>query len=142
MIKDYSYRKNNPEHSRISKIHLFFKSKIGFRIGIIIIGFLVIVLIEVGLILVFLIGDFLGNEFLMSYAIEKMISLNINDVTINDSTDLWFRLGFLSLLFGVVIGILSIRTRPQPTIPSEKSYHKYISFILIILGILLFFLPF
>ena len=142
MIKDYSYRKNNPEHSRISKIHRFFNSKIGFRIGILIIGFSVIVLIEFGLILVFLIGDFLGNEFLMSYAIERLIFLNINDVTINESTDLWFRLGFLSLLFGVVIGILSIRIRLQPTIQSEKRYQKFLSLILIIFGIFLLFLPF
>ena len=137
MIVDNSNGKNSPKHSRISKIHRFLKSKVGFKIGIIIIGFLVIVLIEFGLILIFLLGEVLGNDFLMSYSIEKMIFLNINEVTINESTNLWFRFGFLSLLFGVVIGIFSMKSSPQPTIQSKKLLQKYISLTLIIIGILL-----
>ena len=151
MINNNSYKKTIPEYSRISRIQRFLRSNAGFRIGIIIIGFVIIGLIEFGLSLVFLIGDVLGNDFLMSYAKQRMIFLNINEVTINESTNQWFRftflsllfrLGFLSLLFGVIIGIFNIKTSPQPTIQSKKRLQKYLSLILITLGILFLILPF
>ncbi|MHA2341095.1 MAG: hypothetical protein ACXADW_04435, partial [Candidatus Hodarchaeales archaeon] len=111
------YRKTIPENSRISRIQRFLRSNTGFRIGIIIIGFVVIALIEFGLIMVLFLGDFLDNDFLMSYAKQRMIFLNINEVPTNELTNQWFRyvflpllfrLGFLSLLFGILIGIFSI----------------------------------
>ena len=151
MINNNSYKKIIPEHSRISRIQRFFRSNTGFRIGIILISFVIIGLIEFGLSLVFLFGDVLDNDFLMSYAKQRMIFLNINEVTINESTNQWFRfaflsllfrLGFLSLLFGVIIGIFSIKTSLQPTIQSKKCLQKYLSLILIILGILFLIFPF
>ncbi|MFX1517760.1 MAG: hypothetical protein ACFFC6_15765, partial [Promethearchaeota archaeon] len=113
------YKKTSPEHSRISRIQRFLRSNTGFRIGIIIIGFVVIALIEFGLIMVLFLGDFLGNDFLMSYAKQRMLFLDINEVSINELTNQWFRyvflpllfrFGFLSLLFGIIIGIFSIKT--------------------------------
>ena len=145
------YKKTIPEHSRISRIQRFLRSNTGFRIGIILISLVFIALIEFGLIIVLFLGRFLGNDFLMSYAKQKMIFLNTNEGPINESTNQWhrfvflpllFRLGFLSLLFGVIIGIFSIRTSPQPTIKSKKRVQKYLSLILIILGILLLIFPF
>jgi len=142
MINNNSYKKIIPEHSRISRIQRFFRSNTGFRIGIILISFVIIGLIEFGLSLVFLFGDVLDNDFLMSYAKQRMIFLNINEVTINESTNQWFRFAFLSLLFGVIIGIFSFKTNLQPTIQSKKRLQKYLSLILIILGILFLILPF
>lgn len=151
MINNNSYKKTIPEHSRIIRIQRFFRSNMGFRIGIILISFVIIGLIEFGLILVFLFGDVLDNDFLMSYAKQRMIFLNKNEVTINESTNQWsrlgflslsFRLGFLSLMFGVIIGILSIKISPQPTFQSKKHLQKYLSLILIILGILFLIFPF
>jgi hypothetical protein len=145
------YKKTIPEHSRISRIQRFLRSNTGFRIGIIVLGFVVIALIEFGLIMVLFLGDFLGNDFLMSYAKQRMIFLNINEVPINELTNQWFRyvflpllfrLGFLSLLFGIIIGIFSIKTSSQPTFQSKKRLQKYLSLILIILGILFLVFPF
>ena len=119
MSTNHLYKKTIPEHSRISRIQRFLRSNTGFRIGIIIIGFVIIALIEFGLIMALFLGDFLGNDFLMSYAKQRMIFLNINEVPINELTNQWlkyvflpllFRLGFLSLLFGIIIGIFSIKT--------------------------------
>ena len=134
---DSSYKKTLPEHSKISRINRFLRSNAGFRISLILIGFLIIALIEFGLISAFLLGDFLDNNFLMSYAQQRMTFLNITE-----STNQWFRFGFLSLLFGVIIGIFSIKTSPQATIQSNKRLQKYLSLILIILGILFLVLPF
>ena len=140
-----------PEHSRICRIQRFLRSNAGFRISLILIGFIIITLIEFGLILAFLLGDFLGNDFLMSYAKQRMIFLNTNEGPINESTNQWFRsvflpllfrLGFLSLLFGVIIGIFSIKTNFHPTFQSKKHLQKYLSLILIILGILFLIFPF
>ena len=151
MIDNNSYKKTIPNHSRISRIQRFFRSNTGFRIGIILIGIVIIGLIEFGLIMVLFLGDFLGNDFLMSYAKQRMIFLNMNEVRINESTNQWFRfaflsllfrLGFLSLLFGVIIGIFSIKTSLQPTIQSKKRLQKYLSLILIFLGILFLIFPF
>ncbi|MHA1944583.1 MAG: hypothetical protein ACXAC6_10315 [Candidatus Hodarchaeales archaeon] len=145
------YRKTIPENSRISRIQRFLRSNTGFRIGIIIIGFVVIALIEFGLIMVLFLGDFLDNDFLMSYAKQRMIFLNINEVPTNELTNQWFRyvflpllfrLGFLSLLFGILIGIFSIQKSSQPTFQSKKRLRKYLSLILIILGILFLIFPF
>ena len=145
------YKKKFPDHSRISRIQRFLRSNTGFRIGIIIIGFVIIALIEFGLILTLFLGDFLGNDFLMSYAKQRMIFLNINEVPTNELTNQWFRyvflpllfrIGFLSLLFGVIIGIFSIKTSSQPTFKSKKRLQRYLSLILIILGILLLIFPF
>ena len=142
------YKKTIPEHSRISRIQRFLRSNTGFRIGIIIIGFVVIALIEFGLIMVLFLGDFLGNDFLMSYAKQRMIFLNTNEVPINELTfryvflPLLFRLGFLSLLFGIIIGIFSIKTSSQPTFQSKKRLQLYLSLILIIFGILFLIWPF
>ena len=145
------YRKTIPENSRISRIQRFLRSNTGFRIGIIIIGFVVIALIEFGLIMVLFLGDFLDNDFLMSYAKQRMIFLNINEVPTNELTNQWFRyvflpllfrLGFLSLLFGILIGIFSIKKSSQPTFHSKKRLRKYLSLILIFLGILFLIFPF
>ena len=145
------YKKTIPEHSSISRIQRFLRSNTGFRIGIIIIGFVVIALIEFGLIMVLFLGDFLGNDFLMSYAKQRMIFLNTNEVPINELTNQWFRyvflpllfrLGFLSLLFGIIIGIFSIKTSSQPTFQSKKRLQLYLSLILIIFGILFLIWPF
>jgi len=142
MINNNSYKKTIPEHSRIIRIQRFFRSNTGFRIGIILFGFVIIGLIEFGLIMVLFLGDFLGNDFLMSYATERMIFLNMNEVINNESPNQWFLLGFLSLLFGVIFGIFSIKTSPQPTISSRKSLQKYLSLLMVILGILFLILPF
>ena len=136
MINNNSYKKTIPEHSRIIRIQRFFRSNTGFGIGIILFGFVIIGLIEFGLIMVLFLGDFLGNDFLMSYATERMIFLNMNEVINNESPNQWFLLGFLSLLFGVIFGIFSIKTSPQPTISSRKSLQKYLSLLMVILGIL------
>ncbi|MHA2246874.1 MAG: hypothetical protein ACXADY_18160 [Candidatus Hodarchaeales archaeon] len=151
MSTDNLYKKSIPEHSRISRLQRFLRSNTGFRIGIIIIGFAVIALIEFGLIMVLFLGDFLGNDFLMSYAKQRMIFLNINEVPIDELTNQWFRyvflpllfrIGFLSLLFGIIIGIFSIKTSSPLTFQSKKRLQKYLSLILIILGILFLIFPF
>ena len=134
---DSTYKKTIPEHSRISRIQRFLRSNAGFKISLILIVFVILALIEFGIILAFLLGDFLGNDFLMSYAQQRMIFLNMNE-----STNLWFSFGSLSLVLGVMIGIFSIKTSPQSTIQSRKRLQKYFSLILIILGILLLVLPF
>jgi len=145
------FKKIIPEHSRISRLQRFLRSNTGFRIGIIIIGLVAIALIEFGLILVLFLGDFIGNDFLMSYAKQRMIFLGINEVPIKELTNQWFRyvflpllfrLGFLSLVFGIIIGIFSIKTSSQPTFQSKRGFQKYISLILIIIGILLLIFPF
>jgi len=142
MINNNSDKKTIPEHSKISRIQRFLRSNAGFKISLILIVFVIIALIEFGLILTFFFGDFFGNDFLMSYAQQRMIFLNMNELTINESTNLWFRFGSLSLVLGVMIGIFSIKTSPQPTIQSKKRLQKYLSLILIILGILSWVLPF
>ncbi|MFX0185195.1 MAG: hypothetical protein ACFE95_19105 [Candidatus Hodarchaeota archaeon] len=151
MIANNSYKKTIPKYSRISKIQRFLRSNTGFRIGIVLISIVFIALIEFGLILVLFLGNFLGNDFLMSYAKQKMIFFNTNEVPINESTNQWFRyvflsllfrIGFLSLLFGVIIGIFSIKTSSQPNFPSKKRLQTYLSLILIIFGILFLILAF
>jgi hypothetical protein len=151
MRTNHLYKKTSPEHSRISRIQCFLRSNTGFRIGIIIIGFVITALIEFGLIIALFLGDFLNNDFLMSYARQRMIFLNTNEVSINTLTNQWFRyvffpllfrLGFLSLLFGIIIGIFSIKTSPQPTFQSKQRLQKFLSLILIVLGILFLIFPF
>ena len=151
MIPNNLSKRSTSEHSRISKIQSFLRSNTGFKIGIIIISFVTIVLIEFGLIMVLFLGDFLGSDFLMSYAKHKMIFVNTNEVPIAESTNQWFRyvfppllfrIGFLSLLFGIIIGIFSSKTSSQLTFHSRKRLQKYLSILLMILGVLFLIFPF
>jgi len=142
MINNNSYKKTIPEHSRTSRIQRFLRSNAGFKISLILLVFVILALIQFGLILAFLLGDLLGNDFLLSYAQQRMIFLNMNDLTINESTNQYFTFGSLSLVLGVMIGIFSIKTSPQPTIQSKKRLQKYFSLTLIILGILFLVVPF
>lgn len=84
-------KKTIPEHSRIIRIQLFLRSNTGFRIGIVLISLVLIALIEFGLIVVLFLGDFLGYDFLMSYDKQLMIFLNTNGVSINESTNQWYK---------------------------------------------------
>ena len=130
------YKKNRTKHSRINRIQCFLRSNAGFKIGIIIITFVVIALIEFGLVLVLFLGEFLGNDFLMSYAKQRIIYLNISEVSI------LFRVGFLSMVFGIIIGIFSIEISTISSHQSKKWFQKYLSLILIVLGILFLIFPF
>jgi len=150
MIANNLNKKQTPKHSQIRRIQRFFRSNTGFKIGIILISLLLIALIELGLIFVLFLGDFLGNDFLMFVAKQKMIILNINEVSTSESTNQWFkliqlllfRLGFLSLLFGVINSILSIKTSSQTSFQSKRRLQKSISLILIIIGIFFLIFPF
>ena len=105
-------------------------------------------MIEFGLILVFFVSDIFNIDVFMSYAKQRMILFNVNEVALNESTvpdvvkSILFRIGFLSLVFGIIIGIFSFRTSPQSTFQSEKPLQKYLSLILIILGFLFLIIPF
>ena len=151
MIANNLNKKQAPKHSQIRRIQRFFRSNTGFKIGIILISLLLIALIELGLIFVLFLGDFLGNDFLMFAAKQKMIILNINEVSTSESTNQWFgfllqplllRFGFLSLLSGVIINILSIKTSSQTSFQSKRRLQKSISLILIIIGIFFLIFPF
>lgn len=147
MTNHYPYKNKYPEHSRANRIQSFLKSKYGFRIGIILISVAIISLIEIGLILVFFMGDIINNDIFMSYAKQRMILFNFNEVTLYESTvpdmkAILFRIGFLAVTFGIIIGFFCFGTSPQPTFQSRKRFLTYSSIILIILGFILLILPF
>jgi hypothetical protein len=151
MITNNLYKETIPKYSRISRIQRFLRSNTGFKIGIIVISLLLITLIELGLIFVLFLGDILGNDFLMFYAKQRMIFFNTNEVSINGTTNQWyrfvlqpllFRFGFLSLLFGIIICILSIKTSTQSSFQLKKRFWRYLSLLLISLGIFFLIFPF
>ncbi|MFX0126219.1 MAG: hypothetical protein ACFFAE_21545 [Candidatus Hodarchaeota archaeon] len=134
------------KYSRTIRIHQFFRSSIGFKIGIIIISLVVISLVEFALILVFFLGDIINNDFFMAYAKQRMMLLNSNEV-LHELTvpaiirSILFRFGFLSLVFGIIIAFC-FRTSPQSTSQSRKRFLIFSSISLIVLGLLFLILPF
>ena len=125
MINNNSYKKTIPEHSRIIRIQRFLKSSLGFRIGVIIIGFMIIASINFGLMFLYFLGDTLNIDIFMSYVQHRYV------------LDSLFRIGFVALLFGIIIGILSVKTGSQPDRQTKKSRQNYLALILISIGILL-----
>lgn len=138
MNEEHSYKINELEHIRIIKIQRFLKSSLGFRIGVIIIGLMIIASINFGLMFLYLLGDTLNIEIFMSY-VQQQTTLSNNEVTSDELNvlDSLFNIGFGALLFGIIVGILSVKTGSQPDRQTKKSRQKYLALILIGVGILL-----
>lgn len=141
MASNGAYKNVEVKHSRSSRIQRFFRSRFGFRILFIIIGLIIIGLIEFGLIFVYIVGEVLSVNFLISFAQQQMAFFNNNGVAIIEKEgvdllkSLLFRIGFLSLVFGILIGF-DMETRFQYVILAKIPHRKYLTLILISTGIL------
>lgn len=138
MNEEHSYKIRELEDTKIIKIQRFLKSSLGFRIGVIIIGLVILASINFGLIFLYILGDILNIDILTSY-VQQQWPLSNNEVTSEELNvlDSFFRIGFGALMFGIIIGILSVKTGSQPDRQTMKSRQKYLALILISIGILL-----